>query len=194
MIRGCRINMKSLSKQQIRKYIKSIKSEMTESEILIKSRSIENKLMETMEYKEASSIYVFISYNQEVLTSGIIEKSLKDGKKVYVPKIYGDVIRFHEIHSLEADVSPGAFGILEPLGGPADESHEGLMIMPGVAFDRELHRLGYGGGYYDKYLAIPNSHLKMAVAYEFQILDSIPTDEFDVKMDIIITENEIIRK
>lgn len=186
--------MKNQSKLQIRNCIKEIKKSMTEVEISEKSSKIQNLLMETEEFKAAMNIYIYINYNQEVVTTDIIEKSLELGKKVYVPKVCGDVIRFYRITSVTDDLAPGAFGILEPTGECTDESCEGLLIMPGLAFDKEFHRIGYGGGYYDKYLSHQTAHIKIALAYEFQILESIPEDEFDVKVDIIITENKVTRR
>lgn len=185
--------MKSLNKKQIRKYIKDRKKEMSESQIKEYSYIIQEKLFSLEEYMNSDNIYIYINYNQEVITSEIIKRSLALGKKIYVPKVYEDVMKFHQITSLDEDLAPGVLGILEPTNSLIDQTRDGLLIMPGLAFDRQFKRVGYGGGYYDKYLALPNSHTKIALAYEFQILDSIETDEFDQKVDIIITQNNILR-
>lgn len=181
--------MKIQSKKEIRKYVKNVKSLLSSDEVIHNSLQIQNLLMELEQYKNAKKIYIYVNYNQEVVTADIIKKSLELGKNVFVPKIYNDVIKFHQIWSYDTDLAPGAYGILEPTNDSADDKRDGLLIMPGLAFDQSFHRIGYGGGFYDKYLALPNNHIKVALAYNFQIFDLIPTDEFDRKVDIIITQD-----
>ena len=181
------------TKKEIRKYVNNNKALMNAQEVIDKSISIQNLLMKQEEYKKAGNIYIYVNYNQEVITTDIIKKSLAIGKNVYVPKVHGNIIKFHKISSIEVDLAPGAYGILEPIFDSPDDLRDGLLIMPGLAFDSEFHRIGYGGGFYDKYLALPNSHIKFALAYNFQIFDSIATDEFDVKVDAIITQDLVIR-
>lgn len=185
--------MEIQTKKEIRDYIRHIKKAMTDEEVREMSKQIQNLLFAQEEYKRAENIYVYVNYNQEVVTSDIISKSLKEGKKVFVPKVCGDNIKFYQIYSMKEDLTPGAYGILEPTTDRLDEQRDGLLIMPGLAFDKGFHRLGYGGGYYDKYLALPNTHIKLALAYHFQILDCIVTDEFDQKVDMIITQNHVMR-
>jgi len=166
---------------------------MSFQEVIDKSLLIENLLMKQEEYKKSKNIYVYVNYNQEVITTDIIKKSLAVGKNVYIPKVYDDVILFHQIRSYEDDLAPGAYGILEPTNNSPDKLRDGLLIMPGLAFDKKFHRIGYGGGFYDKYLALPNSHIKLAIAYDFQVLEQIEADEFDMKVDVIITQDFVIR-
>ena len=193
MNRGQILKMAIQTKKEIRKYIKNIKSLMDSQEVMEKSNRIQNLLMEQEEYKKSDRIYIYVNYNQEVITTDIIKKSLAVGKNVYIPKVYDDVILFHQIRSYEDDLAPGAYGILEPTNNSPDKLRDGLLIMPGLAFDKKFHRIGYGGGFYDKYLTLPNSHIKLALAYDFQIFDIITTDEFDVKVDAIITQDLVIR-
>ena len=187
--------MKSLSKKEIRKYITDRKNAMTEDEKVSKSLRIQELLFESPEYAAAENVFVYVSYNQEVITDGIIQQSIRDGKSVFVPRINNDnIMEFYRIISMEDDLKPGKFGIYEPVGDCRDDSRKGLMVMPGLAFDRDFHRIGYGGGYYDRYLACENCMVKAAVAFEFQILEEVPHDEFDISPDMIITENHILRK
>lgn len=185
--------MEIQTKKEIRKFIKNMKILMSDEEVIKKSLQIQNLLMEQEEFKKADSIYIYINYNQEVITTDIIEKCLNDGKNVYVPKIHDDNIKFHQIYSITTDLAPGAYGILEPTTHLPDDRRDGLLIMPGLAFDREFHRIGYGGGFYDKYLTLPNSHIKLALAYDFQVFDSITTDEYDKKVDMIITQDYVMK-
>ena len=85
-------------------------------------------------------------------------------------------------------LQPGTYGVLEPVGGVLATDTDALFIMPGVAFDRENHRIGYGGGYYDRYLERPNQHFKIALAYQFQVYQQIPFERFDIQPDLILTE------
>ena len=181
------------TKKEIRTYIKTMKSAMTKEEILQKSACIQQCLMEQEVYCQAKNIYIYVNYNQEVMTSDIIEASLQAGKNVYVPKVHGDVMKFHRITSVKDDLAQGQYGILEPITDCIDDSRDGLLIMPGLAFDRDFHRIGYGGGFYDKYLSLPNSHSKVALAYDFQILDTICSEKSDKEVDMIITEKEVIK-
>lgn len=137
----------------------------------------------------AKEIFTYVSYNQEVDTFSIITEALKQNKKVAVPKVDGKDIAFYYISSL-SDLAPGYQQILEPttakLAYPSDEI---CMIMPGLAFDFNGNRLGYGGGFYDRYMErfedIP--YQKIALAYDFQLMDAIPTQLFDQRIDQIVT-------
>ena len=179
-----------MNKKHLRQLIKDQKSMMSDAEIEKLSASLCLDLYRLDEYKNASCIFAYVSYNQEVRTRDLIEHALKDGKKVAVPKVYGDMMQFKYISSLN-DLQPGYMGIPEPSGDLecADNREDDvLMIMPGLAFDEIGNRVGYGKGYYDRYLAQHNKtmYTKVALAYDFQIVDSIKADAFDVKTDILI--------
>lgn len=153
------------------------------------SEKIKNKILSNIFYKEAKSIFCFIGFGSEVNTIGIIEDALKDGKKVYVPRVRNKEMKVIRIDSLD-NLKPGVFGILEPEDGEELNEDCDLILMPGVAFTKEGKRLGYGGGYYDKYLAQYNSNtLKIAIAYSIQVIDFIPTESYDKIVDYIVTED-----
>lgn len=100
---------------------------------------------------------------------------------------------FYEITSMD-DLEPGYFGILEPKEGLAKATGEdGLMIMPGVAFDPFRHRVGYGGGFYDRYLSVHTKHSTAALAFEFQMLEEVPVEPTDLLPDVVITEGQLIK-
>lgn len=178
-------------KQVIRKRILEQKKMMTELEIQIKSNQIIDVLLELSDYKDADCIYAYINFNQEVVTNRILIHAMETGKKVAVPKIENKIMKFYYINSLD-DVHPGYFGILEPVTTEEARDNNGLMIMPGVAFDLHKNRIGYGKGYYDTYLGSHSVNKKIALAYELQIVNAIDADEFDRKPDYILTENRII--
>ena len=102
------------------------------------------------EYEAASCVYCYVDYNHEVQTWPIMEQAIKDGKRVAVPRVDGTAMDFYYIASRE-DLEAGYFGIMEPKHGlPMAEERDALFLMPGVAFDRAHHRVGYGGGFYDR--------------------------------------------
>ena len=108
-----------------------------------------------------------------------------------MPKVYGRDMKFHRITTL-SELKPGKYGILEPDNTDICEPEQGLMIMPGLAFDKEHHRAGYGGGFYDRYLEQHPAFYKAAVAFSFQIVDHIETESYDLKPDCIITEQAVL--
>ena len=136
-------------------------------------------------YQKAESIYGYLSYNQEVRTLPILTAAQKDGKRVAVPKVYGDEMKFIWLDDLSA-IAPGAYGIPEPVSdGPLAEDPEALMLMPGLAFDPQGHRCGYGGGFYDKFLA-QEPHPTVALCYDFQVYPHLDTDEYDIPVDLVL--------
>ncbi|MBC8062338.1 MAG: 5-formyltetrahydrofolate cyclo-ligase [Clostridiaceae bacterium] len=154
------------------------------------------QLLESEFYKKSRVIFVFVSFKSEVNTHKIIEHALKHSKIIYVPKIKSkeNVMEIFQINSLK-DLKTGYFNILEPEESclAADSNNIDLILMPGVAFDRLGGRVGYGRGFYDEFLRkMDKSVDKIALAYDFQILDKVPMDEFDVKIDGIVTNREII--
>ena len=179
-----------MNKKEIRTLVKEKKSLLNEEEIRSFSAKVSQEFLNRDFYKDAEVLYAYLPYNQEIRTEQIIERALKDGKKVAVPKVLDDgLMEFYKITSL-ADVSPGAFGIPEPKGDTPPAAYEKvLMLMPGVAFDEQRNRIGYGGGYYDRYLERNKNKeiTKVALAYPFQIFPEIPADPHDEKVDEIIT-------
>ena len=111
---------------------------------------------------------------------------MADGKKVAVPKIYGDEMRFIYLPDL-SQVEKGYSGIPEPVAdGPEGDDPTALVLMPGIAFDKEGHRIGYGGGFYDKFLAKEPGHPTVALCYDFQVVKELPTEEFDIPVDLVL--------
>lgn len=172
---------------------------LSETERFIKSRQIFGQVYSMEEYKKAEKILVYASFRSEVGTEDFIEKALKDGKEIYCPKVCGGDMEFYRIAGLK-ELTPGYMGIKEPEGTDGKIFHvtgecrrNTLMIMPGSAFDKERNRIGYGGGYYDRYLARYPFLITIAVGFSCQICESVPTDVYDRKPDIIITEEEVIK-
>ncbi|MCC8127828.1 MAG: 5-formyltetrahydrofolate cyclo-ligase [Clostridiales bacterium] len=137
-------------------------------------------------------VYCYLSFGSEIDTSGLVRTFLDSSKTVAVPRVTGREIHFYQIGAL-SDVSPGYRGILEPVETcPPAENPDALVILPGLAFTRAGDRLGYGGGYYDRFLAGEPDHPTLALAYPFQILDSSPREADDRRADWIMTPDELI--
>lgn len=177
-----------MDKKQLRSYIRDKKRVMTEDEIRQASAKLAELFLASDAYKSAKTIYGYLPYNQEVRTVPMLEQALRDGKRVAVPKVYGEEMRFIYISDL-AQVEKGYAGIPEPVADePVADDPTALVLMPGLAFDREGHRIGYGGGFYDRFLAAEPNHPTIALCYPFQIVDDLPTEEFDIPVDCVLYE------
>lgn len=149
-----------------------------------------NALAATPEFRQAQSVALYHALPDEVQTARFLEK-WHTKKQLFLPVVKGDEIYF-ELFRGEQHLQAGAFGIREPILRQANRiSAFDLIIIPGVAFDRQLNRMGRGKGYYDRFLAQSTAY-KTGICFEFQLLEQIPATSFDIKMDRIITEKEII--
>ncbi len=175
-------------KTAIREIIRTRKRAMSEQEIVARSRLLASKLFATEAYRQAAAIYSYISYNQEVRTIPILERALLDKKQIAVPKIYGRDMRFIAINGFDL-LSPGFAGIPEPIvDEPVADIMDALVIVPGLAFDLAGHRIGYGGGFYDRFLSSEPHHPTIALCYDFQVFPSLENDAFDVPVDYVLWE------
>ncbi len=200
----------SIDKTTIRKKIIEKRDSLSKEEISKKSMAITESLLGTSEYSEAKNVLIYASMKNEVITDGIIEDALSKGKNVFCPKVTDKEKRQMTFVKIEDqdDFEKGYFGIREPVITDdsiicKDSGYNSLVIMPGVVFDRSRNRIGYGGGFYDTFLAANSKVSKIALAFDCQLYegsengssDEFPCellDEHDVKPDKIITESEII--
>lgn len=175
-----------MDKKTLRAEIRAKKRAMTAQEIEEKSAALAKAFYETAEYKNAKTIYGYLPYNQEVRTTQMLAHALADGKQVAVPKVYGDEMKFILLSDL-SQVAKGYAGIPEPIAdGPVAADPTALVLMPGLAFDPEGHRLGYGGGFYDKFLAAEPDHPTLALCYDFQMLPHLDTESYDIPVDRVL--------
>ncbi len=185
------------TKAEIRKRILGIRTGLSDEEVTSKSESIVQKVIKTPEYREADNILLYADYCREVMTRGIFEDALLHREKIYFPRVdkLTNTMDFFQVISIR-QLDRGYKDILEPREDvrtrykflPREDT---LAILPGVAFDTSGYRIGYGKGFYDRFLASRRQLSTMALAYSCQIIDEIPRDEHDIKMDKIVTE-EII--
>ncbi len=175
-----------MSKQELRKSIREQKRAMTPEEIEAKSVRLGELFAESEAYRNAETIYGYMPYNQEVRTVPMLERALRDGKRVAVPKCYGDEMRFIFMDDL-SKVEKGYAGIPEPIADePIADDETALVLMPGLAFDPQGHRIGYGGGFYDRFLAKEPNHPTLALCYDFQMVEHLETEEFDIPVDTVL--------
>jgi len=160
--------------------------------------ALSNKITENLTsmsiWKSCNNICIFISFKNEVNTDKIIETAKKEGKHVYAPLINGKHMTFHRVDNINReDLILNKFGILEPPKHinqfiPNDDT---LFVIPGVSFTKSGNRLGRGGGYYDRYLSKNIVKNSIALAFNIQIRDKIPTESWDQKMKYVVTETKI---
>lgn len=175
-----------MNKKALRASIREKKRAMTEEQILKASACLMEQFVASQAYKDAKTIYGYLPYNQEVRTVPMLEQALKDGKRVAVPKVYGDEMKFIYMTDLSL-TEKGYAGIPEPVAdAPVADDPTALVLMPGLAFDSQGHRIGYGGGFYDKFLAQEPNHPTLALCYDFQMLPKVETEAFDIPVDCVL--------
>ena len=188
------------SKMEIRNKFLNYRNSLSLGERKEKSSVIWKVLKQEEAFQKAQSVLVYMDYRSEVMTTGLVQELFEDTtKRVFAPKVEGMDIHFYEVCSMD-DFLEGYQGIREPAGNLEKRFTEQmakerncLILVPGAVFDRQRGRMGYGKGFYDRYLAtMPELH-SAALAYTCQIAKHVPVDEHDIRMDMIITENGVIK-
>ncbi len=183
--------MSAESKEQLRKEMREKRDSMSESERMQKNGEIMKQLFGLEELKRAKCVAFYLSKGSEVGTFEMIKKAMTLGKEILVPHT-NDEIEFVKFSSFE-ELVPAKFGILEPRSLTAEARNPDIIILPGLAFDSDMHRLGYGKGYYDKLLKKLKS-LRIGICFDSQLVERIPRHEHDERMDLIISEKRILRE
>ena len=188
------------TKKLIRNELLMFRNSLTEQDVQTKSEQISKKLIGLANYQQAELLLVYMDYKKEVMTSEIILDALQSGKLVYLPKIVDQSMEFYQIQDL-SEVQTGYFGIQEPFQKEdskfhyflAFEQHKKiLMIMPGVGFDLNRNRIGYGKGFYDRYLSNKPELDTIAIGFECQLRNNIPAEFNDIRPKCLITETRIL--
>ncbi len=181
-----------MKKQELRNKIKALRKSLTKQQISKKSDIIYNRLFELEEINSAKTVMVYIGSFNEVRTDKIIKKLLDDGKNVCAPVTDESTKTIRAYYFDNTDTfAKGVYGILEPPKTHiADISEIDVAIIPGIAFDKNGNRMGFGEGYYDRFLS-DFKGTKIGIGYKFQCEYNIDTDEYDIPMDYIINEEEV---
>lgn len=160
---------------------------LDEKTLSLYNQYIFQKVLQHPLYQSSQMIAFYVSFNNEVATLDLIKHTLSI-KRVCVPKVEGKVMQFYEIHSVD-DLQEGAFHVLEPITHKLIQPNQiELMVVPMLAFDPLLYRVGYGKGYYDRYFQSGYQGYKLGLAFDFQCVNRITVNPFDIALDEIITE------
>lgn len=178
--------MRALDKKQLRKKMLEQREDLPATFVADKSSLIIRELESSKEFQEAKAVAVFVSYRKEVDTHSLIKKYL-DKKQILVPKIVNKEIIFCWIKSFE-ELSANKLGICEPVTNRIITKEAiDLIVVPLLAYDKDNYRLGYGGGYYDKYLS-DYAGTTIGITYRCQKVAKIPRDNYDIPLQIIIAK------
>ncbi len=183
-------------KSEIRKRMSTLRNAMPSEEIEKKSRAIQKRVTGLEAVRSASTLMAYLSFGSEVLTDGLIRWCWGEGKRVVVPVCLPEnreliACRIDGFDELET----GHYGIRAPKEGllrPVEGGNIDVILVPALAFDRRGYRIGYGGGYYDRFLPQAPRGVKIGVAFASQIIAKIPEDGHDLPVDMIVTEKEVI--
>lgn len=162
------------------------------------SRAIAEHLWRMPEYLQATALHAYLPIHNEVNTCPLIERAWQEGKTVIVPVVVaGDPELHHRVFLPNTRVVAGQYGILEPATGEIMSTlklprHGMIVLVPLVAFDRQLYRIGYGKGYYDRFLSQIQA-VRIGLAYSFQFVEHFEHNQHDVQLDAVVTEHGVVR-
>ena len=175
------------SKQALRATVRQQKSAMTSADIAARSEALCRMVLQTRQYQQASTLYGYLPFNQEVDLMPLLRQAMADSKQVALPKCYGTEMRFIRMSDLTR-VRPGAIGAPEPVeDSPVAADPSALVIVPGLVFDRNGFRIGYGGGYYDRFLSAEPNHPTIGLCYDFQLTDCLNPEPHDIPVDTVFS-------
>jgi len=186
-----------VEKKQLRKYIQDKRDNLSLGLRKKKNKEITQKFLKTTDYLNSKNIFIYYPFRSETDTTIIIKKALKESKNIILPRVEGTLVNLYFVNDVHTQLQEGSYKIIEPIPSSCTKAHVSdinLAIVPGVAFDRNLNRLGYGGGFYDKILRnLPQSIKKIALSFDIQIVPNIPVLDYDIKIDMLITESKIYK-
>ena len=188
-------------KEKMRKLYQNKRQEMNKDILNKKSNIITNKIYDYIKENQFKNIMIFVSFRNEIDTHGLIKKLLDENNtNLYVPYIDKDVdeMKISHITNYDQDLVPGVFGILEPKENLRQDDDLkdklDLIIVPGLVYSEKGYRIGYGGGYYDKFLStISNNVKKVGIVYSNLVVNELPINNYDIPVDLIITDNKNIQ-
>lgn len=186
-----------MDKKSLRKEMLRNRSKIPEDTREEYSKIIANSLFDTDHYKNAQTVMAFISFGSEINTRYIIEHAIKEGKIVVIPVMVPETRELKVSRILDfSELELGHYNIptqKEECLRFLDPKTIDLILTPGLIFARDGYRVGYGGGYYDRFLANHKDVDKIAIGFDMQVVDKVPTDEYDIPVDYILTEKSFIK-
>ena len=174
-------------KTDLRSTVRQRKQAMTAEDIRTRSNKLCSQVLQTEVYHTCKTVYGYLPFNQEVDLLFLMHKALDDGKQVALPKCFGKEMRFILVSDLSR-IQYSRFGAPEPMDdAPVARDESALVIVPGLVFDRRGYRIGYGGGYYDRFLALEPNHPTIALCYDFQLLNALEPEPHDIPVDMVFS-------
>jgi len=183
-----------MPKRPIRSRLMLLRRQLPEEQWCTRSLAVQRRLSTLPEFAQARTVALYSPIHNEVATDRLLAWCLADGKRTLYPRVVGDQLEFVEAGSL-GELARGCFGVLEPCGGQVVAPAEiDLLLVPGVGFDRSGHRLGYGKGFYDRALQAEHpGTLRVGIGFDFQLVDQLPAEAHDVRLQLLVTESNIYR-
>lgn len=182
-------------KKKLRKEIQEKRDSIPITDRKKRSKIIAEKFHNTNYYADSNNILTYYPFGSEIDTAIVISQALKNNKSIILPKVYGQELKLYYVDKLPEQLERGQYGIMEPIPHfckPAEIKDIDLVVIPGLGFDKNLNRLGYGKGFFDRLLAlIPKEVKKIALCFDVQVVENIPISEHDIKIDLLITESKI---
>ncbi|ADU97170.1 5-formyltetrahydrofolate cyclo-ligase [Thermovibrio ammonificans HB-1] len=181
------------TKASLRSYLLKKRLQLTQQELQALSRRVEENLKRLLRELSPKSVMLYWPIKGEPDLTPLARELLENGVKLYFPKVLKERIAAVEVDNLD-QLSPGAFNIPEPPYSPQREGTPEAVVVPALGYDKKGYRLGYGGGYYDRFLASAPVKDKIGVCFHFQLLDAIPVEPFDQPVDWIVTDKTTLRR
>lgn len=182
------------TKDDVRQQLREQRLAMRDVDVKIKSYNILENFVADIPVASFSTAFVYANFQNEVITGGIMLYLFEQGVRVAVPKVISpgtSLMRAFEIRDVIDDLEKGTFDVREPREAckQIGENEIDLVIIPGIAFDENGNRIGFGKGYYDRFLKKNKKAFRVALAYDYQVLRGVPTTKSDERVDAIITES-----
>lgn len=184
-------------KKELRASMLRLRNDLAQEEVQALSEAIQDRILKSRIFRTGSAVMVYMPIKNEVRTERLIRNCLASGKTVLLPRVVdAESMEAVPVRNLDTDLRSGAMGIMEPDPSipAADPEIIDLVILPGIAFDRRGYRLGFGAGYYDRFIPrLRKDCFLLAPAYSFQVLDHIPAGPYDQPVHWIVTEKEVLK-
>lgn len=182
-----------MGKHAIRQQLLLRRKQLKKAYRLDLSERAQQQLLNLDSFSRAEILALYSPVNNEVCTNRLLTVALAQGKQVCFPRVCGETMQFVALDSV-AELQPGAFGVAEPVGqNVLSVGQIDLIVVPGVAFDRNGFRLGYGKGFYDRELSLVSpATVSIGLCYDFQLCERLPIEDHDQSLDYIATETQLI--
>ncbi|MCS7140584.1 MAG: 5-formyltetrahydrofolate cyclo-ligase [Candidatus Nitrosocaldus sp.] len=179
-------------KQELRRYMLNLRNSLSRADIIGRSDIIQGRVLMMDEFNSSSIVGLYSPIGSEVDTSALARYLLEHGRVLAYPRIHGREMVFARVVDPVIDLTMGRYGILEP-SSACEVVEPDLILVPGLVWDEHGYRIGYGKGYYDRYIRTNPDAVRIGVAYDFQVLSSIPHSEEDARVCVVLTERRVIR-